>query len=328
VQGDREGIMRTVAISGCTGAIGIALINKCIEKNTKVIAYVRPGSKRRDNIPKHDLVKISDYDIKEFAKMSRLSGMVKLPETDAFYHFAWAGTIGDGRNDTKLQADNIQYTLDAVKLAKSMKAKVFIGAGSQAEYGRVEGILKPDTPVRPENGYGAAKLCAGQLSRIMCSQLEIKHVWARILSVYGPYDGDKTMIISVINKLLDGERPALTGGMQTWDYLYSGDAADALYRIGEKSIEKPYSDADREGRVYCLGSGQAYPLKNYVKIMRDMIDPKLELGFGEIPYPDKQVMNLCADISGLTEDTGFVPRTSFQKGISRTIDYVKGLRDL
>lgn len=324
MQGDGdEQLMQAVAISGCTGAIGVALINKCIEKNIKVIAYVRPDSKRRDNIPKHDLVKISDYDIKEFAKMSRLSGMVKLPKVDAFYHLAWAGTFGEARNDAELQANNIQYTLDAVKLAKAMEAGVFIGAGSQAEYGRVEGVLTPDTPANPENGYGTAKLCAGQLSRIMCSQLKMKHVWTRILSVYGPYDGEGSMIMSTITKLLKGERPALTGGMQTWDYLYSDDAAEALYRIGEKSNESPYSESDREGKIYCLGSGQAYPLKNYVKILRDVIDPKLELGFGELPYSDRQVMNLRVDISRLTEDTGFIPRTSFQNGIRSTIDYVR-----
>ena len=324
--------MKAVAISGCTGAIGIALINKCIENNVKVIAYVRPDSGRRDNIPKHDLVKISDYDIKEFAKMARLSGMVKLPEVDAFYHLAWAGTIGGGRNDTDLQTSNIQYTLDAVRLAAAMKAEVFIGAGSQAEYGRTDGVLTPDTPVNPENGYGAAKLCAGQLSRILCGQLKIKHVWTRILSVYGPYDGEDTMIISTIRKLLKGEKPSLTGGMQTWDYLYSKDAAEALYRIGEVSLdtaggegssETDDKDRNMHGRIYCLGSGQAYPLKNYIKILRDTIDPGLELGFGEIPYSDNQVMKLQADISRLTEDTGFIPGTPFQTGIKETVEYVR-----
>ncbi|MCR5235089.1 MAG: NAD-dependent epimerase/dehydratase family protein, partial [Lachnospiraceae bacterium] len=245
--------MKTVAISGCTGAIGTALIKKCIKEGIKVIAYVRPDSPRRDCIPKHELVKISDYDLKDFAKMSRLSGMLKLPEVDAFYHMAWAGTIGDGRNDTELQTLNIQYTLDAVKLAHAMKAKVFIGAGSQAEYGRVDGLLRPDTPVSPENGYGAAKLCAGQLSRIMCAQLGIKHIWTRILSVYGPYDGNDTMINSTIRKLLNGEKPSLTKGEQEWDYLYSEDAADALYLLGECNYGSEYTDADKDGRIYCLG---------------------------------------------------------------------------
>ena len=34
----------------------------------------------------------------------------------------------------------------------------------------------------------SAKLCAGQMTRIACAQKGIQHVWARILSVYGPYD--------------------------------------------------------------------------------------------------------------------------------------------
>ena len=46
----------------------------------------------------------------------------------------------------------------------------FIGAGSQAEYGRVEGKLTALTLTFPENGYGIAKLCAGQMSRILCEQ--------------------------------------------------------------------------------------------------------------------------------------------------------------
>ncbi|MCR5419585.1 MAG: NAD(P)-dependent oxidoreductase [Lachnospiraceae bacterium] len=318
--------MKMVAISGCTGAIGIALINKCIEKGIKVIAYVRPGSKRRDRIPKSDLVKISDYDMADFAKLSRLSSMVKLPQVDVFYHLAWAGTIGEERNDARLQSLNIQYTLDAVELAAAMGAKVFVGAGSQAEYGRVEGILKPDTPVNPENGYGQAKLCAGQLSRLMCEQYGMKHIWARVLSVYGPYDGEKTMIISTIKKLITGERPPLTAGKQEWDYLYSGDGAEAFYLMGEKSYLTPYSGKGENSKVYCLGSGQAYPLRSYIKILRDTINPDLSLGFGEIPYSDKQVMYLCADISALRNDTGFVPKTSFEKGIKETIAYVRSMR--
>lgn len=315
--------MKTVAISGCTGPIGTALIKKCIKEGIKVIAYVRPGSERRDLIPKHDLVKISDYDLKDFAKMSRLSGMLKLPEVDAFYHLAWEGTAEDKWDDAETQTVNIQYTLDAVKLAHAMKAGVFVGAGSQAEYGRVDDILRPDTPVNPENAFGAAKLCAGQLSRIMCAQFGIKHIWTRILSVYGPYDGNDTMIISTIRKLLKGEKPALTMGEQEWDYLYSEDAAEALYLLGECNYSTEYKDADRGGKIYCLGSGKSYPLKEYINVLRDVINKDIEIGYGEIPYSDKEVMHLCADISKLTEDTGFEPQMPFPKGIVLTVKYVK-----
>ena len=321
--------MRTVAISGATGAIGTALINKCIEKGVEVYAYVRPGSKRRGNIPSDPLVKICDYDLSDFDKMARLSGSISLPEIDAFYHFGWAGTIGDGRNDGRMQALNIKYTTDAVAFANAMKAKAFIGAGSQAEYGRVEGKLTPETATAPETGYGIAKLAAGQLSRMMCAGLGMRHIWVRVLSVYGPYDGEATMIMKTIRQLIHGGRPSLTEGKQIWDYLYSRDAAEAFFMLGEQSTgvfggSGEIAFPDRfNGKVYCLGSGIGRQLKDYIRDMRDAIDPSLSLGFGEVPYSDKQVMHLEADISDLTRDTGFKPSVSFEDGIRETIEYVK-----
>ncbi len=319
--------MKRIAVSGPTGAIGIALINKCIEEGVEVYAFVRPDSKRRDNIPKNPLVKICDYDLKDFERIAGLSGSLKLPGIDAFYHFGWAGTIGDGRNDGKLQALNIMYTTAAVALAHAMGAGVFIGAGSQAEYGRVEGKLKPDTAADPENGYGIAKLAAGRLSRIMCERLDMKHVWVRVLSVYGPFDGEATMIMKTIRQLLHGGRPSLTEGKQIWDYLYSRDAGRAFFMLGDKAVGQAGGIADGadrteiNGKVYCLGSGEGRPLRDYITEMRDAIDPSLPLGFGEVPYSDKQVMHLEADISDLTKDTGFKPEVSFGEGIRETIEY-------
>ena len=48
-----------------------------------------------------------------------------------------------------------------------------------------------------------------------------------------------------------------------------------------------------------------------------------KLNFGEIPYSDKQVMNLSVDISDLMKDTGFKPNIGFEDGIERTLDYIK-----
>ena len=94
---------------------------------------------------------------------------------------------------------------------KALGCKVFLGAGSQAEYGRVSGILRPDTPAFPENGYGMAKLCAGQMSRVECQTLGMDHVWARILSVYGPHDGPATMISGTVHHAAGRRRPQADG---------------------------------------------------------------------------------------------------------------------
>ena len=300
--------MKRVIITGPTGAIGMALIQKCIEMGTEVAAVCHRGSARIARIPVSDRVKVVECSLDE---------MKKLPELlegryDGFFHFAWACTAGTGRNDTEAQTQNIRYTMDAVEAAAKLGCECFIGAGSQAEYGRVEGKLTADTPTFPENGYGIAKLCAGQLSGLRCGQLGIRHIWFRVLSVYGRYDGEQTMIMSSIRKMLNRESPEYTPAEQMWDYLYSEDAAQAFYLAAEKG---------RDGAVYCLGSGQARPLKEYIEIMRDEIAPGLSIRFGAKPYAEKQVMYLCADISDLQKDTGFVPQVGVREGIRKTVEW-------
>lgn len=300
--------MKKVIITGPTGSIGIALIKKLIQEKIYIYAICRIGSKRLNRIPKSEYVTIIECDL---CNLLDIKNKI-LEKCDVFYHFGWDGTFSDSRNNMYLQNNNIKYILDAVELAKYLDCKIFIGAGSQAEYGCVNGILKPSTPTFPETGYGIAKLCAGQMSRIMCNQKSIKHIWVRILSIYGPYDSYNTMVMSTIIKLCKGEFASFTKGEQQWDYLYSGDAAEAFYLIGL------YGKGDS---IYCLGSGKTKKLLEYINIIKEQINPNAKLGIGDIPYNKNQVMNLCADISRLNQDTGFKPTTEFENGIRMTRDW-------
>lgn len=303
--------MRSAVISGATGAIGTALTKKLVDEGVEVLILSRQDSKRISNIIESPLVDVKYCALNEMSELVNDTDR----EYDVFYHFAWAGAVGPGRNDMYMQNDNVKYALDAVNAAKKLGCKVFIGAGSQAEYGRVEGLLRPDTPVFPEMGYGYAKLCAGHMTRDYAHQLGLKHIWTRILSVYGQNDGAQSMVMSTINKLLNGEKPEFTKGEQMWDYLYSGDAANAFYLLGDKGID---------GKVYVLGSGQARPLAEYIEIIRDAVNPDANIELGAVPYAPKQVMHLQADITELKKDTGFVPSIPFEEGISNVVRSLKG----
>lgn len=302
-----------VVITGPTGAIGHALIEKCLSNGDEILAVCRKGSKRISSLPENALLHVLELSLENYEDFSR-TDLSSLGRFDVFFHFAWNGTTGADRNNTDLQASNVQYSLDAVKLASELGCHTFIGAGSQAEYGRVEGVLTPETPAFPENGYGIAKLCAGQLTGILCEQLGIKHIWTRILSVYGPYDGEKSMIISALRKMLNGETVSFTKGEQEWDYLYSEDAAEAMYLLAQKGVN---------GKVYVIGGGTARELKEYINIMKEETGTGSDLKLGDIPYSEKQVMYLCADISELKKDVGFEPKTDFKQGIINTIMYLK-----
>lgn len=306
--------MKKVIITGPTGAIGVSLINDLISHNIEVTAVCRPNSKRLDSIPKHNLVSIVECNIDNLKELQN----TLTDDYDAFYHFAWEGTYGGDRQNLYLQSNNIKYTLDAVELAHKLGCKVFIGAGSQSEFGHVSGVLHSDTPCNPDNGYGIAKLSSYMMSKVRCQQLNIKHIWCRILSVFGPFDGPHTMVMSGINKMLDGERPQYTKGEQIWDYLYNKDAARAFRLIAEKG---------QDNSIYCLGSGRTRMLKDYIYAIRDAIDPSIDIGVGELDYYPNQVMHLEADISNLTKDTGFTPQYSFEEGIRETIAWVKEQRN-
>ena len=299
--------MKRAILTGATGAVGIALIKELVSHDVEVLVFCREGSKRNAQIPEHKLVTKKYCSLSELATVQNDTGK----DYDCFYHFAWEGTTGTARNDMYLQNQNVKYALDAVAAAKRFGCHTFIGAGSQAEYGRVEGVLKPDTPTFPEMGYGIGKLCAGQMTREYAHQLGMKHIWTRILSVYGPNDGSQSMVMSTINKLKNGEIPQFTKGEQMWDYLYSGDAAEAFRLLSEKG---------HDGKVYVLGSGKARPLAEYIKETRNIVKPNAEIALGALPYGEKQVMHLQADINELIKDTGWCPRTSFENGIKTIVE--------
>lgn len=301
--------MRKIIISGATGAIGTALTRHLLEAGDEVLILARRGG-RIDRIPQHPRLSVKFCELHELATLENDTGR----DFDVFYHFAWAGTSGAARNDTALQTDNIRFALDAVALAARFGCHTFIGAGSQAEYGRFEGALTPTTPTFPETGYGIAKLAAGALTRMKAKELGLRHIWVRILSVYGVFDGENSMVVSTIRKLLAGVRPSFTKGEQLWDYLFADDAAAALSLLADKG---------GDGAVYVLGSGKAAPLATYIEEIFRQAAPTLTPVFGEVPYAERQVMHLCADTSALERDTGWQPTTPFSEGIAKTIAWLK-----
>lgn len=302
--------MKSAVITGATGMIGSSLASLLLSRGYTVHAVVRPSSGRRSALPSQDNLIVHEVDLSDLRVLPRL-----IPRPcSMFFHLAWAGSSGPQRDEPLMQCSNVRYSLEAVEAAHELGCKVFVGAGSQAEYGQRETSLKPNTPTFPESAYGQAKLCAGQLTRVFAEQLGLRHEWARIVSVYGPGDGSHTLISLVIRKLLCGEEPSLTACRQLWDYLFVDDAAEALLGMAERG--KP-------GETYVVGSGSARPLEYYVQEIRNKIDKNASIGFGQVPYAEKQVMYLCADITAMESDFGFVPKVSFGEGIERTIEWMR-----
>ena len=305
--------LKKVIITGPTGAVGVSLIEEMIRRNVYVTAICRENSPHLSAIPKNYFVNVVECNLDSLKKLTET-----LPKDyDAFYHFGWDGPFGPARSDLTLQTKNFLYSLDSVELAKNLGCEVFVGAGSQSECGHVDGVLYPDMPCNPDNGYGIGKLMAGKMTRLKCKEYGIRHEWVRIVSMYGPHDRTYTMVMSSILKMLKGERVQFTKGDQIWDYIYNKDAARAFRMIAENG---------KDGSIYLFGTGKPRKLREYICMIRDAVDPNLEIGLGELDYYPNQVMHLEADISNLTADTGFIPQYSFEDGIRETVEWVVSIK--
>lgn len=290
--------MNKIIVTGATGCVGSAVVRRALAQGMEVTCIVHEGSKRLSNLPQDERVKIIECNLSNYSSL-HIRG-----EYDAFIHMAWEKTFGAFRDDAEVQMRNIQYTLDACHLAKRCGCNVFVGAGSQAEYGVQSVDLTPDLPVNPESGYGIAKYAAGKLSAMLCKSLGIRQNWVRILSVYGPNDGENTLISYVIRELKAGRSPELTKCEQTWDYLYADDAADAILAVAERGID---------GKVYPLGSGRGCKLSDYIEDIHHAINPNIPINYGAKDYYPHQPMYLVADISELKEDTGWEAKGAFMQ---------------
>ncbi len=296
--------MNRAVVTGASGAVGYGLIKALLSQGASVTVLGRTK-------PKIDGVDFVKCDLKELADLKLDTA------ADTFFHLAWNGTYGADRNDEKQQFLNVGYTLDAVKLAKRIGCKSFVGVGSQAEYGVVPygTALTPHLECKPQNFYGKAKLKARSESAELCTKLGIKFNWCRVISAFGEGDKPYTLIMQTIAKFTRGESCDFTPCDQIWDYIYNEDLGRALCLVAANG---------KDGATYVIGSGCSMPLKDYIgKICNAVGNDSAKCNFGAIDYFENQAMYLCADISDLTRDTGFVPQVTFDEGIRRTVQWYK-----
>jgi len=296
--------MKRIIVTGATSMIGVATIDAAIKRGVEVYAILRENTTRINRIPKSPLVRIV------FGSLETISDINNLPdEADVFYHFAWIGTNKLERDEPKIQEKNINYTLKAVDLARKTKCRRFVFAGSQAEYGRVDGIISDDTRYNPEISYGIAKLAAGKLSEKECKKHGIDFVWGRIFSVYGPHDNDNTMLDYALKCFCTGKVAQFSASKQKWNYLYESDAGEMFVRMGNEDVPTG---------TYLIANDESKTLYEYIQIVMGIFGNNAKAVFSS--KSDIPVYGLEVDNKATLELLRFKPKVPFKEGIKKMIE--------
>lgn len=302
--------MKNVVITGATSFIGIHIIKEYLKNDCKVIAVARPNSKNLNRLPKSNLLTIIEMDMKE---IDRITEKIKIEKVDIFYHLAWNGTRLPYRNDAAIQEENYYFAIKAMRAAKLLECNTFIGAGSQAEYGKCIGKISETHSSKPTDEYGKSKLKAYKTLRKIAAKNNIKFIWARIFSVYGIYDYKETLVMSVLHKMIKNENVQLTKCEQMWDFIYVEDLARAMYLLANTSCV--------DG-IYNMASGESRKLKEFIIDMKNTCKSESELQFGAIPYNSETATGFEPLVDKLKQNTGWSCNVNFIDGIEKILKFI------
>ncbi|PIT73919.1 NAD(P)-dependent oxidoreductase [Limnohabitans sp. G3-2] len=301
--------MNKIFVTGGTGFVGARVVRQLVEQGREVAVLMRASSNSRRIDDLLDRCTVIRGDL---AQIETIRGALKHFSPEAVVHLAWDGVKGVDRNSA-VQMDNIVASVNLYQLTEQIGCCNFVGLGSQAEYGPAVGRISESNATRPTTAYGAAKLATGLVLERTAAVTGRPFAWLRLFSSYGPDDDPSWLIPYMIRSLLAGEKPRLTKAEQIWDYIHVNDVAAGVIAA---------LDAGACG-FFNLGSGQERPLREIISLIRDMIDPSLTLGFGEVPYRPDQVMHLAADITALSSASGWSPAVSLKSGLSETVEWYK-----
>lgn len=304
--------MECVVITGADGFVGSHLVQHFAQEGLQVYALIIPDSPAIGRISNIRNVVVLQRNLMTTPVLSLAEKLPKSPA--ALIHLAWSGVSPESRNYAVNQIANINLCVQAVHLAAEIKAQRFILPGSTAEYAYCGQEINEETCPSPQNAYGAAKVAARYLCKALCEELQLPYIYTVITGIYAADRTDSNVIYYTISELLHRRKPSLTRLEQRWDYIHVDDVARALYLIATQG---------KEGAFYGIGHGDNWPLRNYICQIRDIIDPSLPLGIGEVPYQGTRLPSSCVDMTSLKRDTGFIPEIPFAVGITSVIERIK-----
>lgn len=197
---------KTAFVTGGTGFIGINLVELLAQEGWKVIALHRASSNL--TYLKRFPVALVEGSIIDRASLERA-----IPDgTDVVFHVAGDTNFWSKRN-AQQTANNVDGTRNMIEAAASKGVGTFIHTSSNSAWGRVEGIVTEETPLRGKDSwinYERSKHL-GELEALEGTKRGMKVVVLNPGDVAGPYDLSSWGRIFTL--LRDSALPAIPPGI-------------------------------------------------------------------------------------------------------------------
>lgn len=306
-----------ILVTGGTGFIGNHLCRKLLNNGHYVICLDNNFTGSMSNI--QDMINHPNF---EFIRHDITQSI--LLEVEQIYHLACpASPKAYQYNAIKTIKTNILGTLNALGIAKRVKAKILLTSTSEI-YGdpkispQVEEYWGNVNPIGIRSCYDEGKRVSETLMMEYYRNHQTEIRIARIFNTYGPKmnKNDGRVVSNFINQCLNNQDITIYGdGSQTRSFCYVDDTVDALIKlmnqektIGPINIGNPYEMTIKELSDKCI----------------KMIDTKSKIIFKDLPSDDP--MKRQPNIEKAKTYLNWEPQTSLEDGLNKTIEYFSNLK--
>ena len=311
--------MKRVLITGGCGFIGSNLTNYFLKKRVKVIVLDKynfhnnygwlEDIKNNKNL-EVELGDIRDYDI--------VNNTIK--KVDSVIHLAaLIGIPYSYKSPLAYINTNILGTYNILESCKQNKIKNIIVTSTSEVYGssRYE-PMDENHPTESQSPYAASKNSADELTKSYFRSFNLPIKIIRPFNAYGPRQSARAVIPNIIFQLNNKKIKKVKLGNLTpkRDYTYVEDLCDAYYKI---------YNLKKFGETYNVGTNEKISIKDLYNLIPVTIGIKKEIIIENIRKRKKtsEVMSLRSNFNKLNKATGWKPKTSFVKGLKKTIIWVK-----
>lgn len=304
--------MKNILITGGAGFIGSNLADKLIElgHNVTIVDNLATGSK--ENINKK--AKFYRLDIKD----KKIEKVFKKEKPEIVFHYAAQISVRDSVKDPILDAKtNILGGLNILEACKKYNVKKIIFSSSGGSiYGETNVFpTSEENKEVPLSPYAIAKLSFEKYLYYYYKYFGLSYIALRFANIYGPRQNPKgeAGVVSIFaDKMIAGQPIAINGdGKQTRDFVFVDDIVEAsILAINSNEVG-----------VFNLGTGVETDINTIFYKLKELLNYNYPEAHAETPSGESR--RSCLDATKAKEVLGWTPKYDFQKGIEKTINWIK-----
>ena len=308
-----------IVVTGGAGFIGSHLCGKLLDDGHEVVCVDNflTGSERHVEM-------YADRDGFSFIKHNISEPLYLEGSVDAVMHFASpASPIDFPKLPIQILKVGALGSWHTLGLAKEKGARFMLASTSEV-YGDPQVSPQPETywghvnPIGPRGVYDEAKRYAEAMTMAYHRAHDVDTRIVRIFNSFGermrPDDG--RVIPQLGSQALSGAPMTVYGdGSQTRSFCYVSDLVDGIVRL-------LYAD-DVHDPVN-IGNPVEMTVLSLAELIRELAGSDSEIVFTERPVDDP--MQRRPDITRARELLGWEPQVELRDGLTRTLEYFRGLR--